>query len=148
MKIDKRRQWLVSETEELMYCYYSAKAQGRGYLKRLEEMMKQRYAGNNRIQKYTGSMLATQCRYIEDSNILTKEKLQELKRKAEQDNDPIEDNNVEVEQSNQQQEEVQTKTTEPLYEEEEERILQKIQENIKKVKWMTIESRKPLPKAK
>ncbi len=159
MKIDKRRQWLVSETEELMYCYYSAKAQGRGYLKRLEEMMKQRYAGNNRIQKYTGSMLATQCRYIEDSNILTKEKLQELKRKAEQDNDPIsnqqqeemEQNNQqqeEMEQNNQQQEEVQTKRTELLCEEEEERILQKFQENITKVKGMTIESRKPLPKAK
>src|SRR6266550_6280119 len=66
-----------------MYCYYLAKAQGRGYLKRLEVMMKGKYPENRRKQKFTGNTLAAQCRYIEESNTIGKEKLQEIKGRAE-----------------------------------------------------------------
>ena len=82
-KTDGRKQWTKEENEELMYCYYLAKAQTRGYLKRLEVMMKGKYPENRRIQKFTGNTLVAQCRYIEESNTIRKEKLQEIKRRAE-----------------------------------------------------------------
>ena len=97
-----------------MYCYYLAKAQGKGYLKRLEVMMKGKYPENRRIQKFTGNTLAAQCRYIEESNTIRKEKLQEIKKRAENTLAPQEaqdQQQVEEVQGDQQQEETEVEET-------------------------------------
>src|SRR6266550_4391650 len=171
-KTDGRKQWTKEENEELMYCYYLAKAQGRGYLKRLEVMMKGKYLENRRIQKFTGNTLAAQCRYIEESNTIRKEKLQEIKRRAENtlapqeargDQQQVEEaegdqqqeeeaqgdqHQEETEVEETQQEEYQNKETVSSNEDEQRELLQLFQENRIKVQATEVESRKPLPKAK
>src|SRR6266550_480033 len=151
-KTDGRKQWTKEENEELMYCYYLAKAQGRGYLKRLEVMMKGKYPENRRIQKFIGNTLAAQCRYIEESNTIRKEKLQEIKRRAENTLTPQEaqgdQQQEETEVQETQQEEYQNKETVSSNEDEQGELLQLFQENLIKVQATEVESRKPLPKAK
>ncbi|CAH2109329.1 unnamed protein product [Euphydryas editha] len=49
---DARRKWSPLELEELMYCYYKAKAGGVGYIKRLEILFKTRNPHNPKSDKF------------------------------------------------------------------------------------------------
>nr|XP_037866951.1 uncharacterized protein LOC119628520 [Bombyx mori] len=83
---DSRRKWSTEEIHELMFCYYKAKAEGVGFMKRLEMYFKERNPNNPKIHKFTGNTLSNQARSIINRKWVSTQLLQEIKMRAEQSN--------------------------------------------------------------
>lgn len=159
---DRRRNWTITEMEELMYCYFKAKAEGRGYLKKLEEYFKARNPDNPKVGKFTGNTLAAQCRHIEKTNVIGGRKLNAIKAEAEgtqnQDNSQTEPEDSHA-QPKQQDEENNlgrrtkknqrgNKKKEPeISEEEQTALIEAFQRNYIQTRSTKIEDRDALPKA-
>lgn len=83
---DERRKWSDEEVRELMFCYFKTKAQGSGYIRRLEKLFKERNPTNPKASKFTGNTLSNQARCVIKKNTLPEQELELIKQQAEEIN--------------------------------------------------------------
>lgn len=81
---DTRRKWSNAELEELIFCFYRARALGSGYIKRLETLFRSRNPNNPKAFTFTGNTLSTQARSIIARKAIPTETLNAIKSRAEE----------------------------------------------------------------
>ena len=77
-----KQKWSQAELEELMYCYFKARGEGGGYIKKLESIYKERNPTNSKIYM-NGSLLSNQARRIIKQNVLSKNTLDTIQKTIE-----------------------------------------------------------------
>ncbi|KAG6456624.1 hypothetical protein O3G_MSEX009846 [Manduca sexta] len=80
---DARRKWSPQEMEELVFCFFKARAMGPGYIKRLQNLFLHRNPDNPKIE-FNGSVLSTQAKRIISRNAISSDKIKTIKQKAEE----------------------------------------------------------------
>ena len=81
-----RRPWSRLENVELMWCYYEARADGRGYQKRLKTLWDNR---NPDKSFRTENNLACQARAIINSKLLSDHELQDIQQRQRADDEQL-----------------------------------------------------------
>lgn len=82
---DARRKWSPEEQKELLYCYFKAKLEGPGYIKRMYDLFSTRNTNNPKVHRLDSNKLSNQARLIISRKLLSEQEIEHIKLIAQQD---------------------------------------------------------------